>query len=71
MVGWHHWLNRHEFEQTQGDSEVQGSLACCHSWGCKEFGHDIVTEQQQLSKKKKKSPGIDIRILWKENPHCW
>ena len=28
MVGWHHWLNGHEFEQTQGDSEGQGSLAC-------------------------------------------
>ena len=27
MVRWHHWLNRHEFEQTQGDSEGQGSLA--------------------------------------------
>ena len=25
----HHWLNRHEFEQTQGDSEGQGSLTCC------------------------------------------
>ena len=29
MVGWHHWLNEHEFEQTLGDSEGQGSLACC------------------------------------------
>ena len=29
MVGWHYWLNAHEFEQTPGDSEVQGSLACC------------------------------------------
>ena len=36
MVGWHHWLNGHEFEQTQGDSEGQGSLACCSSWGHKE-----------------------------------
>ena len=32
MVGWHHWLNGYEFEQTLGDSEGQGSLA----WGCKE-----------------------------------
>ena len=31
MVGWHHWLNAHEFEQTPGDSERQGSLACCSS----------------------------------------
>ena len=28
MVGWHHWLNGHEFEQIPGDSEGQGSLAC-------------------------------------------
>ena len=37
MVGWHHRLNGHEFEQTLGDGEGQGSLACCSSW---------VTEQQ-------------------------
>ena len=36
MVGWHHPLNGHEFEQTPGDSEGQGSLACCSPWGCKE-----------------------------------
>ena len=36
MVGWHHWLNRHEFEQALGDGEGQGSLACCSPWGCKE-----------------------------------
>ena len=36
MVGWHHRLNGHEFEQTLGDSEGQGSMACCSSWGCKE-----------------------------------
>ena len=36
MVGWYHWLNWHEFEQTQGDSEGQRSLTCCSSWGHKE-----------------------------------
>ena len=36
MVGWHHRLNGHEFEQTLGDSEGQGGLACCDSWGRKE-----------------------------------
>ena len=36
MVGWHHRLNGQEFEQTLGDSEGQGSLACCSPWGCKE-----------------------------------
>ena len=36
MVGWYHWLSGHEFEQTQGDSEGQGSMLCYSSWGCKE-----------------------------------
>ena len=36
MVRWHHQLNRHECEQTPGDSEGQGSLACCSPWGHKE-----------------------------------
>ena len=36
MVGWHHWFNGHEFEQTLGDGEGQGSLTCCCPWGCKE-----------------------------------
>ena len=35
-IGWPHQLNGHEFEQTLGDSEGQGSLACCSPWGCKE-----------------------------------
>ena len=33
MVGWHHWLNGHEFEQTPGNSKGQGRLVCCRSWG--------------------------------------
>ena len=36
MVGWHHWLNGYEFEQTPGASEGQGSWMCCSSWGRKE-----------------------------------
>ena len=36
MVGWHHQLNGHEFEQTPRDSEGQGSLACCSPRGHKE-----------------------------------
>ena len=35
MVGWHHWLDGHEFEQTRGDRKGQGSLACCSLWGQK------------------------------------
>ena len=36
IVGWHHWLTRHEFEQTRGDGEGQGSLACSSPQGHKE-----------------------------------
>ena len=36
MVGWHHWLNGHELEQTPGDGDGQGGLVCCSLWSCKE-----------------------------------
>ena len=36
MVGWHHPLNEHEFEQVPGDSVGQGVLACCSPLGSKE-----------------------------------
>ena len=42
MVGWHHWLNGYEFEQTLGGSEGQGGLVCCSPWGPKELD---MTEQ--------------------------
>ena len=48
MVGRHHRLNGHEFEQALGDSEEQGSLACCSPWGVKESD---MTEQLNNNKK--------------------
>ena len=42
MVGWHHWLNGHEFESAPGVGDGQGSLVCCSPWGCKELD---MTEQ--------------------------
>ena len=36
MVGWHHSLNGHEFEQTPANSEGQGSLVCYSPWGQRE-----------------------------------
>ena len=36
MVGWHHQLDRHEFEQALGVGNGQGSLVCCSPWGLKE-----------------------------------
>ena len=37
MVGWHHWLNEHDFDQAPGVGDGQGSLACCSPWGYKEL----------------------------------
>ena len=36
MVGWHHWLKGHEFEQGLGFGDGQGGLTCCSPWGRKE-----------------------------------
>ena len=48
MVGWHHWLNGHEFEQTLGDSEGQGSLVCCSPQGHKELDMTEWLNSKQL-----------------------
>ena len=56
MVGWHHQLRRHEFEQTQRDSERQGSLACPIPWD----GKESVTEQQQKAV---------LHTKWKNDVH--
>ena len=42
MVGWHHWLNGHEFEQALGVGDGPGGLVCCSPWG--RVGQDLVTE---------------------------
>ena len=44
MVGWHHGLDGHEFEQSPGDGEAQGSWSCYSPWDCKRVGHDWATE---------------------------
>ena len=46
MVGWYYRLDGHEFEQDPGDSEEQGTLACCSSWGCG-VRHNLAPEQSQ------------------------
>ena len=48
MVGWHHQLDGHEFEQTPGHREGQGRLACCSPWG---HGESDMTEQLNKSRK--------------------
>ena len=42
IVGWHHQLDGHEFEQSLGVGDRQGRLACYSPWGCKEWN---MTEQ--------------------------
>ena len=37
MIGWHHRLDGHEFEQASGVGDGQGSLVCCSPWGHKEL----------------------------------
>ena len=54
MVGWHHRLDGHEFEQIPGDGEGQASLACCTPWGHKEL--DMT---QQLNNNNKNSPFLE------------
>ena len=47
MVGWHHGLNGHEFEQAPGVGDGQGSLACCSAWGRKES--DVTEDTHRAS----------------------
>ena len=50
MIGWHNRLDGHEFEQTPGDGDGQGSLVCCSPWGCKELN-----TTERLNNKNEKS----------------
>ena len=52
MTGWHHRLNGHDCEQTLGDGEGQGSLACCSPWHREEL--DIIERLNKNVKKKTK-----------------
>ena len=61
MVGWHHWLNGHEFEQTPRNSEGQGRLACRSPWGHKELD---MTEK--LNGNKVPRGILKIQMKWDE-----
>ena len=52
MVGWHHWINGHEFEEAPGDGG-QWSLACCSPWGCKELNMTEWLNNNKLSMKRR------------------
>ena len=48
MVGWHHRLDGHEFEQAPVVGDGQGSLMCCSPWGCKELDTTEWTELNHI-----------------------
>ena len=50
MVGWHHRFNGHEYEQTLGDGQRQGSLVCWSPWGCKEVDKTERLNNEQESR---------------------
>ena len=65
IVGWHHPLNGHEFEQALGVGDGQGGLVCCSPWGHKESDttEQMKTDNAICSMQKKKTP----RYLTKDN----
>ena len=66
MVGWHHWLNGHEFEQASGAGDGQGSLAMQQSMVQQRVGHSLVTEQEVWLL------GIANHFLWYlEETYCF
>ena len=63
MVGWHHRLNGHEFDQTPGDSEGQGSLVCCSPQGHK-VRHDLKRLNNNVISKKPHSCIFLTTLRW-------
>ena len=71
MVGWHHWLDGHEFEQAPGVGDGQGSLACCSPW-CRKGSDTTVwlnwTElKKEQKKKKKKKKEVELKLKLEES----
>ena len=60
MVGWHHWLDGHEFEQALGVGDGQKILVCCSPWGCKELN---MTEQLNWAEH------LNLKELPNQRPH--
>ena len=65
----HHQLNGHEFEQTLGEGEGQGSLACCSPWGCRELdmtkrlnNNNQLTENDKKKVVKKEKPYVERKL---------
>ena len=63
MAGWHHQLNGHEFGWTPGVGDGQGGLACCYSWGCKEWATELNPQTRQSL------PSVAVSQLLEPNQH--
>ena len=76
MVGWHHRLNGHEFGQTPGDGEGQGSLEYCGPWGHKELDttEPLNNNSWQVGSSPRGPPGKPglplVLIIFKRPVHC-
>ena len=64
IVGWHHWLNGHEFGQALGVDDTQEGLVCCSPWCCR-VEHEWVTEVTDLGLKA--LPVYNFFSYWKES----
>ena len=62
MVGWHHWLDEHEFKQVPGVGDGQGSLTCCSPWGYR-VRHDWGTELNWIDIIKRTKEGENLKYL--------
>ena len=63
MVGWHHRLDGCQFEQALGDSEGQGSLACCSPWGRKSQTSTATTIRTLLMYTYKHSDSFPLCVI--------
>ena len=69
MAGWHHWVNEHESEQAQGDSEGQGSLVCCRLWSHK--ASDMTYHWTTKTRRMLLEQNLEIRLSWRNNNSTW
>ena len=70
MLGWHHRLNGHEFEQALGVGDWQKSLACCSPWGCKESDTSERLNWTDQISKLTVSLEMVHKWMWKELRTC-
>ena len=71
MLGWHHWLNGHEFAQTLGDSEGQRSPACSGPWTHKESDTTEKLNNKEKALFEQEGKPVLGPLSWKTHCQCW